>query len=107
MSANPTHHTCPDCFYSWTHGHDHNHSCVPRLMARISVLAAALQENHEWHQQYDEHGGYPYSALEVTNTSALISAAAEWQLPSDVRLPGGVTIGKAAALTPGRCLGKR
>lgn len=98
MSANPTHHTCPDCFYDWNHGQDGSHSCVQRLKARISVLSAALRENHEWHQQYDEHDGYPDSALEVTNTNALVGAAAEWQLPCAVRLPGGMTIGKGCNL---------
>lgn len=98
MPANPTHHTCPDCFYTWEHGRDGSHSCVQRLKARISVLSAALRENHEWHQQHDEHGGYPDSTLETTNTNALIGAAAEWTLPCEVRLPGGMTIGKGCSL---------
>jgi hypothetical protein len=98
MSDNPQIHVCPDCFYGWSHGQDGSHSCVQRLKARISLLAAALRENHEWHQQHDEHGGYPDSALEVANTNALIGAAAEWRLPCAVRLPGGMTIGKGCSL---------
>ncbi|MBD9415877.1 hypothetical protein IB234_15045 [Pseudomonas sp. PDM16] len=98
MPVNPTHHICPECFYTWAHGQDGGHSCVQRLKARISVLAAALQENHEWHQQYDEHGGYPGSALENSNAHALADAAAEWKLPCQVRLPGGMTIGKGCNL---------
>lgn len=38
---------------------------------RLRVLQAALLENHRWHQLYDEHGGYPGSALEQTNVAAL------------------------------------
>ncbi|SIR82030.1 hypothetical protein SAMN05878276_0375 [Aquipseudomonas alcaligenes] len=98
MSENPQIHVCPDCFYGWSHGQDGSHSCVQRLKARISLLAAALRENHEWHQQHDEHGGYPGSALEATNINALIGAAAEWRLPCQVRLPGGMTIGKGCSL---------
>lgn len=68
------------------------------MKARISVLSAALRENHEWHQQHDEHGGYSDSTLEATNTNALIGAVAEWKLPCEIRLPGGMTIGKGCSL---------
>ncbi|WP_220816188.1 hypothetical protein [Pseudomonas paralcaligenes] len=28
---NPTHHICPECFYTWEHGRDGSHSCVQQL----------------------------------------------------------------------------
>lgn len=31
MPANPTHHICPECFYTWEHGRDGSHSCVQQL----------------------------------------------------------------------------
>ena len=31
MPANPTHHICPDCFYTWAHGQDGGHSCIQQL----------------------------------------------------------------------------
>ena len=39
--------------------------------ARIGMLELAVIENHRWHQQYDDHDGYPGSALEQTNVAAL------------------------------------
>lgn len=46
-----------------------------RQVARIRVLEAALQANHDWHKFYDEHDGYAESALYQTNVEALSSQA--------------------------------
>lgn len=42
-----------------------------KLRDRITLLEAALRENHEWHKTYDEHDGYAESGLEQTNLAAL------------------------------------
>jgi hypothetical protein len=42
-----------------------------QYLDRIRGLEDAVRDNHEWHQNYDEHGGYPGSALEQTNRAAL------------------------------------
>jgi hypothetical protein len=34
----------------------------------------ALEANHQWHQDYDEHNGYPGSELAATNVAALTKA---------------------------------
>jgi hypothetical protein len=39
-------------------------------------LLAALKENHQWHQDYDEYGGYPESALCTQNIAAIQRAEA-------------------------------
>ncbi|MNG07450.1 hypothetical protein D3C84_907500 [compost metagenome] len=46
------------------------HNALATALERILVLEAAVRENHEWHQAYDEYG-YPGSALEQTNRAAL------------------------------------
>jgi hypothetical protein len=54
--------------------HDDLNRYAHELAARdqqIARLQAAVLENHEWHQQYDEHDGYAGSALEQTNIEAL------------------------------------
>ena len=33
--SNPETHTCPDCGYTWKHGHDGSHSCVTYLKAAL------------------------------------------------------------------------
>jgi hypothetical protein len=40
----------------------------------VEALVAAVQANHDWHQQYDDQGGYPDSALEEQNIAALSTA---------------------------------
>lgn len=44
---------------------------INNLEILASVLQAAVKENHEWHQKYDDHGGYDGSALHRTNEAAL------------------------------------
>lgn len=38
---------------------------------KIKQLKAAVQANHDWHQQYDEYGGYEDSLLCEMNYEAL------------------------------------
>lgn len=42
-----------------------------RDAACVARLQAAVRENHQWHQTYDDLDGYPGSALEQTNLAAL------------------------------------
>lgn len=47
------------------------HSELATAQNRIRALEDAVRENHRWHQNYDEHGGYAGSALEQINLAAL------------------------------------
>ena len=39
-----------------------------------AMLVEALEANHKWHQDYDDHGGYPESDLCEQNEAALTAA---------------------------------
>lgn len=39
--------------------------------AREAQLREAVRQNHEWHENYDEYGGYPESELAEVNEKAL------------------------------------
>lgn len=38
----PTHHTCPDCGYTWAHGQHGGHSCATVMKKTIADLRAEL-----------------------------------------------------------------
>jgi hypothetical protein len=42
------------------------------LTKEATEALRVLRKHHEWHQEYDEHGGYVDSELEVDTTSAII-----------------------------------
>lgn len=45
---------------------------IAAVIAQVRApLLEAVKANHQWHQLYDEHGGYPDSELYETNTSVL------------------------------------
>ncbi len=37
----------------------------------IAFALSVLEENHQWHHDYDDHGGYPASSLEASNVRAI------------------------------------
>ena len=39
-----------------------------------AMLVEALEANHKWHQDYDDHGGYPESDLCEQNEAAITAA---------------------------------
>lgn len=44
---------------------------IKELIDFLKITLAALEQNHEWHQAYDDHGDYPGSAIEATNIEAI------------------------------------
>lgn len=42
--------------------------------AALKLALEAAEANHKWHQDYDDHGGYPGSDLETTNVAAIAAA---------------------------------
>ena len=63
--------------------------------AREVQLREAVRQNHEWHNNYDEYGGYPESELCEVNTEALA-------LPQDTTALGAM-IAKAGEVMRERC----
>jgi hypothetical protein len=41
------------------------------LLEAAKAAMEAIQKNHEWHQTYDEHGGYPDSELCIANENTI------------------------------------
>lgn len=61
---------------------------INNLEILAAVLQATVKENHEWHERYDDHGGYPDSALHQANSAAL-----EHELPEPlVPWPNGALV---------------
>lgn len=44
---------------------------INNLEILAGMLQATIRENHEWHERYDDHDGYPGSGLAEANTKAL------------------------------------
>lgn len=42
----------------------------------LQFLLKTLEANHKWHQDYDDHGGYPGSELEASNVQAISTVRA-------------------------------
>ena len=41
------------------------------VLEKLKLVLAALEENHQWHQDYDAYGGYLDSVLWQNNVEAI------------------------------------
>lgn len=64
--------------------------------AREMLSREVVRQNHEWHENYDEYGGYPESELAEVNEKALA-------LPADTSTLGAM-IAEAGEVMRTRCL---
>lgn len=58
----------------------------------IRELVEALEKNHQWHQDYDDYGGYPDSELENKNSAALAKARAYLETGGWTRVEDGLPV---------------
>lgn len=52
---------------------------VTPLFEVLRQARAVIEENHQWHQEYDDYDGYPDSHLCEVNTAALRSLSDVWR----------------------------
>ena len=74
---------------------------------RIAELESAVKANHEWHREYDDHGGYPGSELFQINRAVLPESVSPEPDPACEKCHGSGRIpvggsGKAFGIT-NRC----
>jgi hypothetical protein len=44
---------------------------IADLRRQLAAVQSVVRQNHEWHQNYDEYGGYPDSELCLANESVI------------------------------------